>query len=105
VSWERVHERLGMHRIVQFTATPFRMDGRRVPGRIIYQFPLRLAQQEGYFRPIKFLEVDESDQNEADRLIAARAVEQLRIDRANGLAHILLARADTREKARKLYEE
>jgi hypothetical protein len=105
VSWERVHERLDKHRIVQFTATPFRMDGRRVPGRIIYQFPLRLAQQEGYFRPIKFLEVDESDQDEADRRIAARAVEQLRIDRANGLAHILLAREDTREKAKKLYGE
>lgn len=105
ISWERIHERLDNHRVVQFTATPFRMDGRRVPGRIIYQFPLRLAQQQGYFRPIKFLEVDESDRDEADRLIAARAVEQLRTDRANELAHILLARADTREKADKLYRE
>lgn len=105
VSWERIHERLEKHRVVQFTATPFRMDGRRVPGRMIYQFPLRLAQKQDYFRPINFVEVDESDRNAADVLIAARAVEQLRADRASGFTHILLARTDTREKADKLFRE
>ena len=38
--------------IVQFTATPFREDGRRVDGEFIYTYPLKRAQAEGYFKPI-----------------------------------------------------
>lgn len=40
--------------IVQFTATPFREDGRRVDGEFIYTYPLKKAQGEGYFKPIRF---------------------------------------------------
>src|SRR3546814_11111215 len=32
--------------IVQFTATPFREDGRRVDGEFIYTYPLKKAQEE-----------------------------------------------------------
>ena len=36
--------------IVQFTATPFREDGRRVDGEFIYTYPLKRAQAEGLFQ-------------------------------------------------------
>lgn len=39
--------------IVQFTATPFREDGRRVDGEFIYTYPLKKAQAEGYFMRIQ----------------------------------------------------
>lgn len=104
-SWNSIHEKLPTQRVVQFTATPFRRDGHRIPGRIIYNFPLRLAQKQNYFRPIKFIEVNEIDPDIADREIAARAVDQLRQDLRAGLAHIILARAETRERANKLFVE
>ena len=37
--------------IVQFTATPFREDGKHLGGRIPYAYPLHLAQKHGYFAP------------------------------------------------------
>lgn len=104
-SWKRIHDALTKACVVGFTATPFRLDGERLPGKIVYQFPLRLAQEQGYFRPIKFIPIDEVDTDEADREIAQQAIRQLRQDRAAGLNHILMARAATKLRATKLYTE
>ena len=104
-SWRKISEQLANNHVVQFTATPFRRDGQRVQGRIIYNFPLRLAQEQGYFRKIRFIEVNEYNPEAGDAEIAQRAVEQLRRDRAAGLGHILLARAETRERANRLFTE
>jgi superfamily II DNA or RNA helicase len=103
-SWKRVYSRLKMARVVGFTATPFRLDGERVPGKVIYQFPLRLAQAQGYFQSIDFIAVDEIDQDASDLEIATRAIERLRRDRANGHPHILLARTRTKIRADRLWE-
>ncbi|HTL66657.1 MAG TPA: DEAD/DEAH box helicase family protein [Lacunisphaera sp.] len=102
-TWESFHDLLEGHRVLQFTATPFRNDGRRMPGRIIYNFPLRLAQEQGYFQQMDFLEVVEPDEQEADRKIAAVAVARLRQDRQAGLDHLLLARTDTQQRAEELF--
>jgi hypothetical protein len=94
-SWSRINERLGSCCVVGFTATPFRLDGARVSGKVVYQFPLHLAQAQKYFQPIHFIAVDEIDQDKADLQIALRGVEQVRADIAAGHEHILLARAAT----------
>jgi len=104
-TWNRVFTRLKGLRVAGFTATPFRLDGERVPGKIIYQFPLHQAQEQGYFRKINFIAIDEPDTSVADREIAKRAVTQLRLDRNAGLQHILLARAGTKLRAERLYHE
>ena len=98
-SWELLHKLLVKHLVLQFTATPFRLDGRRVPGRIIFNFPLRLAQEQKYFQELDFLEVVEPDDAEGDRKIAELAVKRLREDRAAGFDHLLLARVDTQQRA------
>jgi superfamily II DNA or RNA helicase len=101
-SWKRIYSRLKSTRVVGFTATPFRLDGERVPGKVIYQFPLRLAQTQGYFQTIDFIAVDEIDQESSDLEIASRAIKRLREDRASGHQHILLARAGTKRRADRL---
>jgi superfamily II DNA or RNA helicase len=78
--------------VVQFTATPFRNDGKHVDGEPVYTYPLLKAQQEDYFRQIVFKPVSEFDEDRADALIAEKAVAQLREDLAQGLDHILMAR-------------
>lgn len=104
-SWMRLHDGLKKHKVLQFTATPFRMDGQRIPGRIIFNFPLRLAQAQGYFRKIQFIEVFETDSDKSDQKIAEKAVEQLRKDIDNNFDHFLLARTETMDEAERLYRD
>lgn len=98
-SWSAVR-RVFLHKgIVQFTATPFRGDGKYIEGKVIYQYPLRKAQEEGYFAPIAFRDVTEYEDEASDRTIAEAAVEQLDRDLANGHDHIVMARTATIPRA------
>ena len=54
-NWEKIKACFITKRILQFTATPFRNDGKRIDGEIIYNFPLSQAQEQGYFKKINFL--------------------------------------------------
>jgi superfamily II DNA or RNA helicase len=103
-TWNNLRERFSERAVVQFTATPFRRDGRRMDGRLIYNYPLAKAQAEGYFRPIQFEEVWEWEPDAADQAIAAAAIDRLRADLANNLDHMLMARADSIDRAKILFE-
>ena len=49
-TWDnlREHFKKTEAKIVQFTATPFREDGKRITGKVVYNFPLRTAQEQGH---------------------------------------------------------
>ena len=107
-SWSAFRENFTRQRVLQFTATPFRRDGQLVDGDVIYSYPLRKAQEDGYFKPISFDPVCEIDIDEADRAIAGKAVAQLARDIEQGLDHLLMARCDGIGRAttvHALYEE
>jgi hypothetical protein len=91
-TWEQFRDDFRSRRIVQFTATPFRNDGQHVDGRVVFNYPLRRAQAEKYFTPIRLLPVFEFDPDEVDKTIAIAAIKQLTDDIAAGHDHILLAR-------------
>jgi superfamily II DNA or RNA helicase len=91
-------------RVVQFTATPYRNDRRRVDGKFIYVYPLKRAQQEGYFKRIEFVPVSGMDQDEADQLIVEKVAEVLRRDLERGHDHRAIARAGTIARAEVLHE-
>jgi superfamily II DNA or RNA helicase len=101
-TWSEFKERFRERRILQFTATPFREDGRPLDGDIIFKYPLKKAQQEGYFKPIRFLPVVEFNLKRSDEAIGARAVEQLRADADKG--HILMARVESVARAKEVFE-
>lgn len=100
-TWQEFRGRFSDSRVLQFTATPFREDGRLLEGEIIFKYPLRKAQEEEYFRPITFKPVREFNRKRADQAIAEAAVQQLRADAAKG--HILMARVDTTARAREVF--
>src|SRR5690606_275467 len=107
-SWKRVRKAFDNNKILQFTATPFRNDQKRIEGKVIFNFSLKKAQEQGYFKPINFLPIREYDLNKGHRIIAEKAVEKLREDLANGYNHILMARCVNTVKASevfKYYEE
>ena len=104
-SWKYVKTHFDGVRCIQFTATPFRNDGKKVDGDIIYNFPLSLAQECGYFKPINFYPVMEFDSDKKDTAVAAKAAELLATDIKNGYPHLLLVRASTQHRAKELYEK
>jgi superfamily II DNA or RNA helicase len=93
---------------IQFTATPFRRDGKRLPGKVIFNYPLRLAQEAGYFSRINFRSILEFDDERHDREIAKVAIEQLSLDDQKGYKHVVLARCERVKRAEeviKIYRE
>lgn len=103
-TWNRFSSYCSHARMLLFTATPFREDGKALNGKIIYNYPLQLAQENEFFKPIQFLQVFEPDSSVADLRIAEKAVERLRADLASGLDHMLLARANTISQAEDLFD-
>ncbi len=103
VTWIRFLDQFKHNRIVQFTATPFRNDDKPIGGKIIFNYPMLKAQEEGYFKPIHFKPVIEYDPRKADRAIAEAAVAQLREDKKK-YDHILMARVESIERARNIYK-
>lgn len=101
-TWSAFKERFRERRILQFTATPFREDGRPLDGDIVFNYPLKKAQQEGYFKPIRFEPVVEFNRKRADETIAARAIKRLREDADKG--HILMARVESVPRAAEVFE-
>ncbi|MCY8015900.1 DEAD/DEAH box helicase [Bacillus haynesii] len=104
--WGTVRERFSGKKILQFTATPFRNDGKKIDGKIIFNYGLALAQKAGYFKPIDFFPIQEFDERKSDEEIAKIAIKQLEKDfLENEYEHVLLARANTRKRADELYEK
>lgn len=100
-TWRVFKEKFSFRYVLQFTATPFREDGKPVDGKILYKYPLKKAQEEGYFETIRFEPVIEFDPTKADDAIAAKAIEQLRRD--VDFNHILMARVESVERAKSVY--
>lgn len=105
-TWRSIVDAFVGREIVQFTATPYREDGRHIGGRIAYAYPLRLAQRHGLFASIAYRSV--VDLADPDRAVATAAVQQLRDDLGAGFDHLLMARVSSVERAKqiiKVYEE
>ncbi|QXR34678.1 DEAD/DEAH box helicase family protein [Alcaligenes aquatilis] len=92
-------------RFVFLTATPFRRDGRVIPGKLVYRYPVTRAVEEGAFRPVAFRAApvhDPLNDAEIDRSIAETAVAQLQADIQHGMDHRLFVRASSIKAAREL---
>lgn len=96
-TWRIFRERFEVKRVLQFTATPFREDGQAIDGKLVYVYPLRKAQQEGYFSPIRFHPVREFNADNGDREIALAALNELDTDITG--RHIVMARVSDTQRA------
>ncbi|MCU4177801.1 DEAD/DEAH box helicase [Carboxylicivirga sp. N1Y90] len=103
-TWRKFIEAFKEKHILQFTATPFRNDDKSIGGKIIFNYPLNKAQEEGYFKKIDYYPIYEFNSSDYDRSIAEKAVEILRADIASGNNHILMARVNSTPRANEVYE-
>ena len=100
-TWKTLKQKFSSKKILQFTATPFRNDGKSIEGKIIFNYPLSKAQKEGYFTTIHFKQVRDYT-SKGDELIAESAVKQL-IKDLESHDHIIMARVGNIKKAEKIY--
>lgn len=77
-TWRAVLNHFAWRRALLLTATPMRRDGKRVPGELIYHYPLRRALEEGLYNPVEPVVVEAPepfDRQTADRQIAHQVIE------------------------------
>jgi superfamily II DNA or RNA helicase len=91
-TWKELINRFNKEKVFLFTATPFRNDGHSLQGKQIFNFSLRKAQEQKYYKQINYLPIREYNKDLADKKIAEKAIEQLRSDRADGFNHFIMAR-------------
>ncbi len=60
-SWRKVFDRFPNAKVVSLTATPFRSDGQRVTGEVVYRFPYSKAMLAGYIKQIHSINVAPSE--------------------------------------------
>lgn len=104
ISWSKFRKKFENKSIIQFTATPFRNDSKRLEGKIIFNFSLKKAQEQGYFKKINFLPIREYDSTKADEKIAKLAVEVLSKNIDDGFNQILMARCKNQHKAEEVFK-
>lgn len=102
-TWRGFRDVFESNHVVQFTATPFRNDDEHIGGKIIFNYPLKKAQEEGFFKPIHFKPVTEFNASKADQAIAEKAVAQLKQDRTQ-YNHLLMARVKDVNRAKEVFE-
>lgn len=101
-TWRTIRDGFLPKPVVQFTATPHRTDGQHLGGSLVYAFPLREAQRQGYFSRIRFDSILELVN--PDLAVAKHAIAALRGDLDAGLDHLVMARANTVVRAQKTLE-
>ncbi|GMX58517.1 MAG: hypothetical protein MCSN_1710 [Candidatus Microsyncoccus archaeolyticus] len=108
-TWDNIKQLFVNKPILQFTATPFRTDGKRIEGKILYNYPLGMAQDDNYFKKINLVEIQEFDDNKNDERIAKSAIDVLKNDLSDDkYDHILMARCKDIKRAKevvKIYEK
>ncbi len=102
-TWSEFKEEFKNKKILQFTATPYRRDGKLVDGKVIFNYPLHSAQTDGYFKPITFESVHEVDEVLGDHKIAIAGIAKLRADLEVGYDHLMMARCENIERANLIY--
>jgi superfamily II DNA or RNA helicase len=104
-SWQVLKKAFGSSKVVQFTATPYRLDRQPIDGKVVYQYSLERAQKDGCFSEISLITVNERNPNRKDASIAITAFERLQEDRRAGYTkHCMMVRAGDRSRADGLYE-
>lgn len=103
-TWKELIDKFDKDKVFLFTATPFRNDGKSLQGKVIFNFSLRKAQEQKYYKQINYLPIREYNKKVADEKIADKAVEQLKADITSGYNHILMARCMNKSRAQDVFE-
>jgi superfamily II DNA or RNA helicase len=89
-------------RAVLLTATPFRNDGKRLPGHLAFTYPLARAIDQGVFGAVRYVPIDEVEGEGIDQTIARAAAQRLNSSEHVEAQSRLLVRSDSVKEAHSL---
>lgn len=104
-TWRAILDHFSVERSLLLTATPQRTDGQRLPGELIYHYPLRQALDEGFYKPVQpriITLASGASQSQKDRTIAQEVLGLL-AEPAHSTSGVLV-RAATVDRARALVD-
>lgn len=102
-TWRAILDHFAAARSVLLTATPQRRDGQRIPGEIVYHYPLRQALSEGIYKAVRPVVVElypGVSRQVADRKVAEHVTTIMGADEHTSSA--LIVRAATISRAKEL---
>lgn len=103
VTWNALIDEFGTSKIVLFTATPFRRDKKRIRAVLVYHYSISNALKDGIYRPVNYLPVITSlDDNEKDIQIAEAAAKVYIEENTINSSVKLLIKTETIKHAEKL---
>ena len=106
-SWTALASAFPKARQVLFTATPFRRDERKLPGNVVFEYPLARARDDGVFGRLRYEPIEAAPGGE-DRALAHAADARVRSARAGGSKALVMVRTAQRSRAfelARLYDE
>ena len=102
-TWRAIMHAFPNAKAVLLTATAFRRDRRKLPGQLVYHYPIGKALDDGIYRPVEFHPVPYRAQlEESDAALAEAAFRMLDSERHAGNDSRVLVRADRVEWADRL---
>lgn len=103
-TWKGTLEAFPNAKRILFTATPFRKDKKEIKGKVVFEYSIRRAYEDGIFGEIKYVPVVPGADKSSDLAICEVAERTLKQDRADGLNHSIMVRTDTKKRASELSE-
>ena len=101
-TWKAIIKAFPKAKIVLFTATAFRRDQRRLPGRLVYHYPIGRALDSEIYRPIEFQSVKMTDPDNIDRDIAKSVATLFAKERKTNPSAAIIIRTDRIAKCQPL---
>lgn len=101
--WREAIDNFHKAKKILFTATPFRLDNKKLKADLIYTYTLSQAYKDKVFGEVSYIPVKIDNPSEKDLKIALEAERVFYEDKTKGLKHSLMVRAGTIEEAEKLF--
>ncbi len=103
-TWRGLLDHFPASRKALFTATPFRRDDKTLRGRIVFDYPLARAREDGVFGQLQYIPIDPAPGVAPDIALAHAADTHVKRVRANGLRDLVMVRTAQQSRAEQLAE-
>lgn len=103
-TWRQLLDHYHASRKALFTATPFRRDERALRGRIVFDYPLARAREDGVFGHLEYIPIEPDAGVDPDVALAKAADAQLTAARARGHKDLVMVRTSQKARADVLAE-
>lgn len=102
--WREALDNFKLAKKILFTATPFRLDNKKLNADLIYTYTISQAYKDNIFGEIIFIPVTSKQEKNKDLQIALKTEKIFMEDKIKGFAHSIMVRAGNIEEANKLHD-